>query len=312
MLSHRVSVKSFRSVPPVLREWENGAPTVVFNGDCLDLLRSMRGESIDLVITSPPYCMGKEYESSSCSIDDFLQAHRLVLPEVIRVTRTGGSICWQVGYHVDDAACLPLDYLLYDLLRTEPELTLRNRIVWTFGHGLHSRRRFSGRHETILWFTKGTDYHFDLDAVRVPQKYPGKRHYKGKRRGEFSGNPKGKNPSDVWDIPNVKANHVEKVAHPCQYPVGLADRLVRALSPQGGTVLDPFMGSSSTGVAAIINGRRFIGAEKDSAYTEIGLDRLLKAHAGALPIRPADKPVYKPVGHEAVARRPEHFLEIQG
>ncbi len=77
--------------------------------------------------------------------------------------------------------------------RRTPTLLLRNRVVWTFGHGLHSPTRFSGRHETILWFTKGDNYTFNLDAVRVPQKYPGKRHYKGLKKGKFSGNPLGKN-----------------------------------------------------------------------------------------------------------------------
>ena len=105
-------------------------------------------------------------------------------------------------------------------------LILRNRIVWTFGHGLNSTTRFSGRHEMILWFTKGLQTVFNLDEVRVPQKYPGKRFYKGPNKGQLSGNPMGKNPSDVWDIPNVKAKHIEKTAHPCQFPVAIPRRLI--------------------------------------------------------------------------------------
>ena len=84
------------------------------------------------------------------------------------------------------------------------------RVIWTFEHGAHARKRLSGRHETVLWYTKGDNYEFNLDQIRIPQKYPGKRHYKGPNRGELSGNPLGKNPGDVWSIPNVKANHVEK------------------------------------------------------------------------------------------------------
>ena len=80
-------------------------------------------------------------------------------------------------------------------------MSMRNRIVWHFGHGLHASRRFSGRYEVIMWFTKSDDYTFNLDAVRVPQKYPQKKHFKGPRRGELSGNPLGKNPGDVWEIP---------------------------------------------------------------------------------------------------------------
>jgi adenine-specific DNA-methyltransferase len=274
----------------------------------MELLRSMPDGSVALTVTSPPYCMGKEYEDSH-SIQDFLAAHIQILPEIVRVTRSGGSICWQVGYHVEDRQCYPLDYVIFDLMRNYKQVSLRNRIIWSFGHGLHSSRRFSGRHETVLWFTKGDNYPFDLDAVRVPQKYPGKRHYKGARRGEFSGNPKGKNPSDVWEIPNVKANHVEKLDHPCQFPVGLAGRLVRALCPKGDAVFDPFMGSSSTGVAAILNDRRFLGAETSQKYTSLACERMEMAYAGTVPFRPANQAIYIPTERDAVARRPEHFVE---
>ena len=275
----------------------------------MELLRSMPDDSVSLTLTSPPYCMGKEYETSY-SLEDFANAHAQTLPEIVRVTRKGGSICWQVGYHVEKNRCSPLDYLVFDIMRNQKSVSLRNRIIWSFGHGLHNTKRFSGRHETILWFTKGDSYYFDLDAVRVPQKYPGKRHYKGEHKGKFSGNPKGKNPSDLWEIPNVKANHVEKVGHPCQFPVGLAERLVRALCPKGETVFDPFMGSSSTGVAAIINDRRFLGAESDGKYTALAHERMLMAHSGTAPFRSADQPIYRPSGKEAVAQRPQHFVEI--
>jgi adenine-specific DNA-methyltransferase len=302
-------VKTYNSVNLAIRAWQDKTPTTVFSGDCVELLRSMPDSSITLTITSPPYCIGKEYETSY-SIDDFIASHKQILPEIVRVTRTGGSVCWQVGYHVENQHCYPLDYFVYDIMRNHPEMKLRNRIAWTYGHGLHHTRRFSGRHETVLWFTKGDRYYFDLDAVRVPQKYPGKRHYKGKHKGEFSGNPKGKNPTDVWEIPNVKANHVEKVGHPCQFPVGLAERCVRALCPPRGVVFDPYMGSSSTGVAAIVNGRRFLGAETKKEYTALACERMAMAYAGTVKRRPADQPIYVPSGREAVARRPEHFLEV--
>ena len=288
--------------------WQERAPSVVFNGDCMDLLRSLPDGSISLTITSPPYCIGKEYERSY-SFDDFVAEHVKILPEIVRVTRAGGSVCWQVGYHIENNRCFALDYPVFDIMRNHADMILRNRIVWSFGHGLHSIRRFSGRHETILWFTKGSGYYFDLDAVRVPQKYPGKRHYKGDKKGEFSGNPNGKNPSDVWEIPNVKANHVEKVGHPCQFPIGLAERLIRALSAKGSVIFDPFMGASSTGVAAILHGRRFLGAEKNEKYSAIARERMSQAYAGTVPFRPANKPIHVPTGKESVTRRPDHFAE---
>lgn len=290
--------------------FNKGGTATLFRGDSLELLPALPDASVDLTITSPPYCMGKEYESSNSSIEDFVLAHEKILPEVFRATKEGGSICWQVGYHVKNGAVTPLDFLVLDVVRRlVPDLTLRNRVVWTFGHGLHCSNRFSGRHETILWFTKGKKYHFDLDAVRVPQKYPGKKSNRGPKRGEFSGNPLGKNPSDIWDIPNVKANHVEKTEHPCQFPVALAQRLVKALCPKDGIVLDPFSGVASTGVAAVLESRRFLGGELFEKYAKIGNARLIEAESGMARIRPLDKDIYVPSSNESVAQRPAHFAQ---
>ncbi len=173
-------------------------------------------------------------------------------------------------------------------------LRLRNRIVWYFGHGLHASKRFSGRYEVILWFTKGNDYTFNLDAVRMPQKYPKKKYFKGPKRGELSGNPLGKNPADVWEIPNVKANHVEKTIHPCQFPVELIERLVLAMTDEGDWVFDPFMGVGTTAIAALMHNRKAIGAEIMPEYVKATRDRIRLAETGALRVRPMERSVYDP------------------
>ena len=238
----------------------------IYKGDCLELLRKIPDNYCDLIITSPPYCIGKAYENIHDDINTFIKQQKIIFEDIYRILKVGGSLCWQVGYHIAKSEAIPLDYYVYQIFgegskKYENPLILRNRIIWTFGHGLNSTQRFSGRHETILWFTKGKDYTFDLDDIRVPQKYPGKRYYRGDKKGELSGNPLGKNPSDVWDIPNVKANHIEKTKHPCQFPVAIPRRLIKALTAENGVVLDPFMGVGSSGVAAILEKRRFIGAE---------------------------------------------------
>ena len=202
----------------------------------------------------------------------------------------------------------PLDYLVFDIMRAHcKDIVLRNRIAWTFGHGMHGYNRFSGRHEMVLWFSKGDDYTFDLDSVRVPQKYPGKTSTRGPNKGKLSGNPLGKNPSDVWDIPNVKANHVEKTAHPCQFPVALPMRLIKALSNRGDLVLDPYAGSCSTGVAALVEGRRFLGSELSKEYCDIGVQRMQEALRGEARIRPMNQEVHEPSPTTKVARKPDHF-----
>ena len=286
-----------------LKKVEVGAAKLVC-GDCNTFLRSMPDKCVDLVITSPPYCMRKEYEESS-KVEDFEQTHLRILPEIYRVVKDGGSICWQIGYHVHKGIVTPLDYLVYAILSRFKDIHLRNRIVWTYGHGLHCSSRFSGRHETILWFTKGDKYIFDLDRVRVPQLYPGKRHYKGPNKGEPSGNPLGKNPSDVWEIPNVKAHHVEKTSHPCQFPVALALRLIKALTEPKQLVLDPFMGAGTTAVAALLEKRSCLGLEMEPAYWAEAVKRCKAVIKQTIQYRSLDKSVTRPNSKHAVARVPD-------
>ncbi|MGB3795663.1 MAG: site-specific DNA-methyltransferase [Alteraurantiacibacter sp.] len=262
--------------------------------DNLEFMHSLDEGSMNLIITSPPYNIGKEYESRS-SIDQYIKHQTATIAEAVRVLHPQGSICWQVGNHVDDGEIFPLDILLYGLFKNHG-LKLRNRIVWTFGHGLHCQRRFSGRHETILWFTKSDDYTYNLDPVRVPSKYPLKKHFKGPKRGQLSSNPLGKNPSDVWEIPNVKANHVEKTSHPCQFPVGLVERLVLSLTDEGDNVLDPYMGVGSSAIAALKNGRNAFGCDVMHDYVDVALNRVQQLEAGILRTRPMNKPIYDPNG----------------
>ena len=182
--------------------------------------------------------------------------------------------------------------------------------------GLHSGRK-AARLSCFARGSKGQDYFFDLNAVRIPQKYPGKRHYKGPRKGDFSGNPLGKNPGDIWefgaiwDIPNVKANHVEKTDHPCQFPVALVRRLILSLCPVGGTVLDPFAGSGSAAVAALLERRNFIGCDIAADYVSVAKTRLNALSTGELAIR-FDSPVFVPSASASVATAPEHFRKRSG
>jgi adenine-specific DNA-methyltransferase len=265
---------------------------VVYEGDCRDLLRQVPEKSVQLVVTSPPYNLGKEYERR-LHLDDYIAQQETIITECVRVLKDTGSICWQVGNYVEDGSIIPLDSLLYPLF-AKLGLKMRNRIVWHFEHGLHCSRRLSGRYEVILWFTKTDDYFFDLDPIRVPQKYPGKKYFKGPKAGQYSCNPLGKNPGDVWTIPNVKSNHIEKTEHPCQFPVELVERLVLALSREGDWVLDPFLGVGTSIVAAVRTGRRGIGAEIMKNYLRLARERITLAAEGNLPVRPMHQPVFDP------------------
>lgn len=288
---------------PIRKRFAADGRAVVFPGDCRELLKQVPDESIQLVVTSPPYNLGKEYEKK-LRLDTYLKQQDAVIGECIRVLSPAGSICWQVGNYVRDGAIVPLDTALYPLFENRG-LKMRNRIIWHFKHGLHCNKRFSGRYETIVWFTKTDRYIFNLDPVRVPQKYPGKKYFRGPRAGEYSCNPLGKNPGDLWAIPNVKNNHVEKTEHPCQFPAELIERLVLSMTAENDWVLDPFLGTGTSIVAALRYNRRGAGAEVCTPYVRLARERIRREMAGTLRTRPMHRPVYDP-GKAGTGSPPRH------
>ena len=280
------------SLPEISTVFAPRERIVVFPGDCLECLRAIPDATFQLVVTSPPYNLGKEYERR-VHLDHYVEQQRQVIRECVRTLKPSGSICWEVGNYVDDGAIVPLDALLFPVF-AELGLRCRNRIIWHFEHGLHCSRRFSGRYESVLWFTKSEQYFFDLNAVRVPQKYPGKKYFKGPKAGQYSCNPLGKNPGDLWVIPNVKSNHVEKTEHPCQFPVELIERLVLCLTRPDDWVFDPFLGTGTSVIAALRRERRGAGAELHPRYVAIAQKRIEDALNGTLPVRPMSRPVFDP------------------
>jgi adenine-specific DNA-methyltransferase len=201
-------------------------------GDIVDLINEASAERYRLIISSPPYNIGKSYgKDSRRSFEEYVAWQSRIADFLAKMIEDDGSLCWQVGNYIRSGEVIPLDSIFIKIFR-DRGLKLRNRIIWKFNFGLNADRRFSGRYETLLWFTKGDNYLFNLDRIRIPQLYPGKRHASRKdasKAGRPSGNPLGKNPSDfwefsadrdfrhnpIWDIPNVKANHPEKTDHPC-------------------------------------------------------------------------------------------------
>lgn len=290
---------------------------VVSHEDTLSCLKNLPSNVFKLVVSSPPYNIGKIYEKQ-VSLQDYLLWQEQVITEIHRLLRDDGSIVWQVGNYVDSGEVYPLDIYFYPIFK-KLGMIMRNRIIWHFDHGLHAKNRFSGRYEVLLWFTKSDNYTFNLDSVRIPSKYPGKLHYKGDKVGQPSGNPLGKNPSDYWklissewecgmiEIPNVKSNHPEKTQHPCQFPVELVERCVLALTNEDEWVLDPFGGVGSSIIASIKNGRRGMMIDRDDGYIELAIQRIKSFQNGTLKIRPIGKPVHQPSGK--VAQVPKQWLE---
>ena len=289
------------------------------NAESLGTLKKIEGGKFDLILSSPPYNVGKEYETKT-SIEKYLASQEPIIDELVRTLSDKGNLCWQVGNYVDKGEIYPLDIYYYQIFKKHG-LKLRNRIIWHFGHGLHASNRFSGRYETLLWFSKTDAYIFNLDDVRVPAKYPGKLHFKGPKRGTPSGNPLGKNPTDIWEvmaqdwetamwnIPNVKNNHPEKTPHPCQFPIELVERCVLALSNKQSWVLDPFAGVCSTVIGAIMHDRNAVGIERDAEYCAVAEQRIEDLREGRLKIRPMTKAIHVPSANDKIARVPQEWIE---
>lgn len=309
----------FDTPPTISPVFHPDAQLVLYQGDTGDFIDSLPNETVKLIVTSPPYNLGKEYEDR-VSIERYLEEQAHTIERLRRILHPQGSICWQVGNFIDRGEVFPLDIYYYPIFK-RLGLQLRNRIIWHFEHGLHTSKRFSGRYETILWFSKSADYTFNLDPVRVPSKYPGKRHYKGPNKGKPSGNPQGKNPSDVWEglaqewddcfweIPNVKSNHPEKTEHPCQFPIELVERCVLALTNEEDWVFDPYAGVGSALIAAVKRGRRGMGSERDAGYIATARQRIEAFWRGDLKVRPLGKPVHVPSGREKVSRVPPEWQD---
>jgi len=300
--------------------FRRGYDIVLACNDVLEFLKTVPNNTASLIVSSPPYNIGKPYEDR-VEFKDYLNWQEEVISQCVDILKPEGSICWEVGNYIENGEVFPLDVFFYGMFRRFG-LKLRNRIVWHFGHGLHAKMRFSGRYETILWFTKSENYIFNLDAVRIRQKYPGKRAYKGPNKGKPSSRKLGKNPSDlweilskdwtreVWEIPNVKCNHPEKTVHPSQFPIELVERLVLALTNEGDVVFDPFVGVGSSIIAALLLNRKGVGVDKEKLYTDLAYQRINKALKGILKKRPLGKPIYKPKGHERVAKIPPEWNSI--
>jgi DNA modification methylase len=296
----------------------------IITGDALTALDQVKDKSVQLVVTSPPYNIGKEYEKDSqMNLSQYVEWLTPIINKLCSKIDDEGSICWQIGNYVKNGEVFPLDYYFYDIF-IKNGLKLRNRIVWRYNFGLNATKRLSGRYETILWFTKTDSYRFNIDPIRIPQLYPGKRHskQKGEKAGLPSGNPKGKNPSDfwefssetffreelVWPIPNVKSSHAEKTIHPCQFPSELAERCILAFTNSGDSVLDPFVGAGTTVIAATIHGRKSLGIDKSREYSAIARSRLDELKKGTLKTRPIGTLIRQPNSKEKVSKIPEEWI----
>jgi len=245
---------------------------LLYHGDCLKLLPLLPPDSIDLTVTSPPYNIGKEYESRR-EVAEYIDWCAEWIAELYRVAAPTGAFWLNLGYLSlpGRARAVPIPYLLWDRV----PFYLVQEVVWQYGAGVAARRAYSPRNEKFLWYVRDpASVYFDLDAVRDPNiKYPNQ-FKNGKRKVNLAG----KNPGDVWSFPKVTSGRnrssPERTPHPAQFPLAVIERIIKGSSPTDAIVLDPFMGSGSTAEAAMKLGRPALGFELNPAYIEIAARRL--------------------------------------
>lgn len=246
----------------------------VIHGDSLSIMKRMPSKSINLIITSPSYEVGKEYEDNG-TFDEYLEFHKEIIKESKRILKNNGAIYWNVAQTPKNGEILPLGAIFYNLFKNQG-FYLKNWIIWRFDGGLNCKKRLSGRYENVLWFVKNPDnFIFNLDKIRITPKW----------KNDKRNNPKGKNPTDfweftlensVWDINRVVNVSKEKTEHPCQFPEKMIERIIKASSNKKGLILDMFNGSGTACKVAKDLNRKFIGIDKKLKYCKIALNRINK------------------------------------
>ncbi|WP_291691740.1 site-specific DNA-methyltransferase [Bradyrhizobium sp.] len=234
---------------------------IVAVSDCLETLRRIPSGSIQLVICDPPYNINV---AAWDDLADYVDWAGQWLAEVERVLKPSGNFVLFGGLQYQSEAGSGDLLSLIGWLRRHSAMRLVNLIVWNYPNGVGAHRFFANRHEEIAWFARTPVYHFDLDAVRIPLDAETLARYKRDRRLNADRLDMGINPTNVWRIPRLNGNSRERVGHPTQKPKALIERLVRALSYPGSTVLDFFAGSGVTARVAIETGRHSISTDADA------------------------------------------------
>lgn len=229
----------------------------ILSGNALDLFEAVEDESVDLIIADPPYNLGKNYGNNldSMGFDDYLIFSKQWLSNAKRVLSPTGAIYVFMGVRF-------ISYL-YNILEKDLAMIFNSWIVWHYTQGIGKTIGFSPRHDDILLFTKSKNYTFNLDSVRVPQKY-----YRARN------NMRGANPGDVWEFSHVHYCNTNRQSHPTQKPEGLIERMILASSNEADLVLDPFAGSGTTLRVCQQLNRSAIGFEINPEYVSITKKRL--------------------------------------
>ncbi len=229
----------------------------IYTGNCLELFKNIKDNSIDLIIADPPYNIGKNYgnESDKQDFDEYINFSKAWLSEAYRVLKKTGTIYVFIGFRF-------ISYI-YQILENDLHMSFCNWICWHYTQGMGRTKGYSPRHDDILMFTKTTKFTFNLDSIRIPQKYYRK-----------INNMRGANPGDVWNISHIHYCQENRQQHPTQKPEALMERMILASSNEHDMVLDPFSGSGTTLRVCQQLNRSCIGFELNENYVQQIKNRL--------------------------------------
>ncbi|MBE6852577.1 MAG: site-specific DNA-methyltransferase [Ruminococcus sp.] len=235
----------------------------VYCGDVLEEMKKIDDESIDLIVTDPPYNLNKNYGNTHDTLEfaEYLEFSKNWLKEADRVLKPNGTIYIFMGMRY-------ISYI-YNILDSELKYHFNSWIVWYYTQGIGKTIGFSPRHDDILMFTKSKKFTFNLDDIRVPQKY-----YRSVN------NMRGANPGNVWEFSHMHYCSKHRLSHPTQKPEGLYERIILASSNEGDTVLDPFVGSGTALRVCQNTGRNCIGIDINPEYIKMCQDRLIRPFVG--------------------------------
>ncbi|HHX37453.1 MAG TPA: site-specific DNA-methyltransferase [Clostridiaceae bacterium] len=274
-------------------------------GDCTEVMKQLDTESIDLIVTSPPYADQRDYGATNTKIkaDGYVEWFRPKAEQMYRILKRNGSFVLNINDKVVDGFQHLFVFKLVITLCDEIGFNLVRDYIWynpatppnVYSTGKYGRTKKS--HEYCFWFSKSDEWTFNLDPIRTPYKKGMKKFLNGEGKGERSQNTRpsthnfdcekvwtnhgGADPGSVISIANTNSNDSflrlckEKgITHPARFPKRLVEFFILAGSNEGDIVLDPFSGSGTTAVVAAKNNRRWIGIDANQAYCELSKERM--------------------------------------
>jgi site-specific DNA-methyltransferase (adenine-specific) len=254
----------------------------MIQGDCVDGMAALNEGAFNLIVADPPYNLNKDFGpwKETERKDEWRDWTRTWLEAAARCLSDRGNIfVYGIHRHICWVQCMMLDM----------GLVYRRQVIWHYENGFagYGKRSLNATYEPLLWFSKTDRYIYT--PIREPYKSQERLKHKIIKNGKvWEPHPEGRMAGDIWSFPTLAGRRFrdEKVDHPTQKPLSISRRIVRHFSEPGDAVLVPFVGSGSECVAAVLEGRSFLGFELNPRYVELARRRVEEARRVDVPTQP--------------------------